>query len=113
MTEVGGGAYSYNFASDSVLNYTILIDGDPNATGQVDVRYLFGSLSGSEDDMVSRVERIDKRSRNRKSLNKSTGVHTIYDDDGTTILEQTQAYSDDSFTTTYDGSESVHSEDPI
>lgn len=113
MTEVGGGAYSYNFTSDPALNYTITVDGDPNTTGQVDSRYLFGSLSGKEEETVSRINNIDKRGRNRKSLNKSTGVHTIFDDDGTTVLEQTQAYSDDSFTSPYDGTESVHSEDPI
>ena len=113
MTEIGGGSYSYSFTPDAELNYTVLVDGDPNSTGQVDGRYLFGSLSGSRDDTVSRIKNIDKRSRNRKSLNKTTGVHTVYDDDGTTVLEQTQAYSDDNFTTTYDGSDSIHSEEPI
>lgn len=113
MTEIGGGSYAYSFTPDAMLNYTILVDGDPSSTGQVDSRYLFGSLSGSEDDAVSRIQNIDKRSRNKKSLNKTTGIHTIFDDDGTTVLEQTQSYSDDNFTTSYDGTDAVHSEDPI
>ena len=113
MTDLGNGFYGYTFAPGVNFDYTITIDGDPTASGQVDDRYQVETLSGQEEANAERVEKIDKRQRNKKSLSETTGIHEILEDDGLTVFERTQAYSDDNFTTPYDGSKAVQSEEPI
>ena len=52
MTDTGSnGLYTYNFVPTAGLNYHFLIDADPSATNQVDVRYHDGSFDNERNDM--------------------------------------------------------------
>lgn len=57
MTDgVTRGLYEFNFAHDPLLDYAFLIDADPNASGQVDVRYWRGSFDGQVEQIRDMVE---------------------------------------------------------
>lgn len=49
MTEVAGGLYRFDWTSVDGLEYAMVADGDPSATGQTvsGGRYVFASLSGT------------------------------------------------------------------
>lgn len=52
---------------------------------------------------VSQLDLILKILRNRQELNPATGKFTLYDDDGTTILKQSNAWADVAGTRPYSG----------
>ena len=52
---------------------------------------------------VSQLDLILKILRNRQELNPTTGKFTLYDDDGTTILKQSNAWADVAGTRPYSG----------
>jgi hypothetical protein len=88
MTEVGDGAYRYTFAPDAALEYSVMVDADPLAAGQVgpEERYHFGSFSGItiariEDD----IPRIKKVTANRVVVNGTDTQMDVYEDDDTSI----------------------------
>ncbi len=86
---------------------------DVTNVNQVSIRPFNSAGLVSVEGVLTTLDLMSKRQRNKKKLDKTTGIHTIYDDDGVTVLEQTQAYTDDSFTNTYDATDGVHSEEPI
>ena len=52
MTDTGSnGKYKFAFTPVAGIQYSFLIDADPSATGQVDVRYFDGSFDNEQNDM--------------------------------------------------------------
>ena len=52
MTDQGtGGLYTATFTPTAGLRYSFIIDADPNATGQVDVRYFDGAFDNEMNDV--------------------------------------------------------------
>lgn len=52
MTDQGGdGLYTFAFAPVAGLEYSFLIDADPSATGQVDLRYFDGAFDDRIEDL--------------------------------------------------------------
>lgn len=50
------GLYTFSFAEDPLLHYSFLIDADPTAIGQVDVRYWRGSFDGQAEQIRDMIE---------------------------------------------------------
>lgn len=50
------GLYTFTFAEDPLLHYAFLIDADPTAIGQVDVRYWRGSFDGQAEQIRDMIE---------------------------------------------------------
>ena len=46
-----GGLYTFNFTPVAGLNYSFIIDADPNVTGQVDTRYHEGAFDNEINDL--------------------------------------------------------------
>ena len=54
MTDVGArGLWKYNFTPLTGVNYSFLIDADPNDTGQVDVRHFDGVFNSLLDEAAA------------------------------------------------------------
>lgn len=79
---------SYNVS----VQYTVPVQAQGIATG--------GGLSATES---ARLERIEKFLRNKRITNPSTGVQTVYDDDGSTVLGQGSLFEDAGATQPYRG----------
>lgn len=80
MSEVGGGAYKYDFtAIDVDLVYVASLDGDPIAAGQVQSgsRYLTAIVDG-----LALKARRD--TTNRMVMNVARTAATVYEEDDTT-----------------------------
>ena len=52
MTDTGTeGLYTYNFTPVAGLEYCFIVDADPSATGQVDVRFFEGAFDNELNDI--------------------------------------------------------------
>ena len=47
----GDGLYTFNFVPVAGLNYSFLIDADPQVTGQVDIRFFDGTFDNESTDL--------------------------------------------------------------
>lgn len=65
--------------------------------------------------LLSELLDVRKITKNRRSLDETTGILTIFDDDDVSTYASFQVYTDDSFTTAYTkaGGEAPHSQEEI
>jgi len=76
------GLYSFTFAHDPLLDYAFLIDADPLASGQVDVRYWRGSFDGMLEqsrDLLESDELFDFAGATLTRNRRGTAVALIPD----------------------------------
>jgi len=74
------GLYSFTFAHDPLLDYAFLIDADPLAAGQVDVRYWRGSFDGMLEqarDLAEADESYDSTLQEYHKFRRGTAVDLI------------------------------------
>jgi hypothetical protein len=64
---------------------------------------------------LSEILDVNKFLQNRRTLDETTGVLTIYEDDGVTVWMSWNIYTDDNFTNAYTkaGAEAPHSQEPV
>lgn len=87
MTEIGDGNYSFIFTlGDPQLDYSVRVDGDPMASGQVTImeRFAWGGIPGIGSDYVRKV--LTNRSVTTE-LGGGAKRIDFYDDDGLTIID--------------------------
>ena len=63
---------------------------------------------GYSSTRAGEITTIRKRTGNKRMLNKTTGLETLYDDDAATPLETRTVYNDKDGVTPYDGTEAPH-----
>lgn len=66
------------------------------------------ALGAADDAMLAAILRAEKFARNKQVLDPATGARVVYDDDGTTVLGQGNAFMDAAGTQLYDGTGPVH-----
>lgn len=104
--EIGGGGYGVNIALSALDPTTVTIEWN---TGEATPVYAHSSL----EECINQAF-IIKLLRNKRITDPSTGIQTIYDDDGVTPLVAGPVWEDAAGTTPYSAtSEGVDRQDAI
>lgn len=99
---VGSGAVS-GTVSYTNENDTVVISGTTTVVGSVTYTNANDTCSASGTAAVGDLSLILKILANKQTLDADTGLYTLYDDDGTTILYQVAAWEDVAGTIPYRG----------
>lgn len=90
MTELGDGAFSFTYATDPTLDYSIRADGDPTGANNLEPaeRFVFGAVSGvSVQSIDVEIPEILDWSKNRRRIDFVAGPPrqlVLYERDGIT-----------------------------
>lgn len=85
MTEVGGGAYKYDFDNDTAKKYSIVIDGGVDT---LDSRYMTAwSERAKAEAETALIKEVNQSLNGAKVVvDRAASTFKVYDTDGTTLM---------------------------
>lgn len=104
--EAGHGLIAITYNASIFVPDPVIISGESVVTGTPAT--VADAVRSNLATELAATLRAEKFARNKQVLNPATGERTVYDDDGTTVLGQGDAFMDVAGTQPYDGTGPVH-----
>ncbi len=104
--EAGHGLIAITYNASIFVPDPVIISGESVVTGTPAT--VADAVRSNLATELAATLRAEKFARNKQILNPATGSRVVYDDDGTTVLGQGDAYMDVAGTQPYDGTGAVH-----